>query len=107
MMTPQLYINYKLKSVAHMPWRAFVYRAFNTFIDDLFAFIMPMPGMHRMAVFRDDLVFVIYLGQRWYYREDKSRGQFAISDDEGAEDETDTEAKENAAAVTTKPIKQD
>jgi hypothetical protein len=24
MMTPQLYINYKLKSVAHMPWKAMV-----------------------------------------------------------------------------------
>jgi hypothetical protein len=24
MMTPQLFINYKLKSVAHLPWRAMV-----------------------------------------------------------------------------------
>ena len=27
MMTPQLFINYKLKSVAHMPWRTFMYKA--------------------------------------------------------------------------------
>ena len=33
LMTPQLYINYKLKSVAHMPWKAMVYKALNTFID--------------------------------------------------------------------------
>ena len=26
MMTPQLFINYKLKSVAHLPWRTFVYK---------------------------------------------------------------------------------
>jgi len=25
-MTPQLYINYKLKSVDHLPWRTLIYR---------------------------------------------------------------------------------
>ena len=40
-------------------------QAFNTFIDDVFAFIIVMPTAHRIAVFRDDLVFVIYLYQRW------------------------------------------
>lgn len=75
-MVPQLYINYKLKSVAHMPWRgeegggrgfradilkpamttpssvyvvAMVYKSLNTFIDDLFAFVVRMPWMHRIA----------------------------------------------------------
>lgn len=42
LMTPQLWINYKLKSVAHMPWKAMVYKALNTFIDDLFAFVIKM-----------------------------------------------------------------
>jgi hypothetical protein len=32
MMCPQLYINYKLKSVAHLPWRMLTYKALNTFI---------------------------------------------------------------------------
>jgi hypothetical protein len=72
-MTPQLFINYKLKSVAHMPWRVFVYKALNTFIDDLFAFIIKMPTLHRLACFRDDIVFVVYLYQRWIYPVDKSR----------------------------------
>ena len=63
-MLPQLFVNYKLKSVAHLPWRAFMYKAFNTFIDDLFAFIITMPTAHRVACFRDDLVFIIYLYQR-------------------------------------------
>ncbi|XP_076068652.1 lipid scramblase CLPTM1L [Oratosquilla oratoria] len=72
-MLPQLFINYKLKSVAHLPWRAFMYKAFNTFIDDLFAFIITMPTAHRVACFRDDVVFLIYLYQRWLYPVDKSR----------------------------------
>ncbi|OQR88311.1 CLPTM1-like membrane protein [Achlya hypogyna] len=73
MMTPQLYINYKLKSVAHLPWRAMVYKSLNTFIDDLFAFVITMPIMHRLACFRDDIIFFVYLYQRWIYRVDKTR----------------------------------
>lgn len=42
------------------------FQAFNTFIDDVFAFIITMPTAHRLACFRDDLVFVIYLYQRWW-----------------------------------------
>lgn len=72
-MLPQLFVNYRLKSVAHLPWRAFMYKAFNTFIDDLFAFIITMPTAHRVACFRDDVVFIIYLYQRWLYPIDKNR----------------------------------
>ncbi|RWS27855.1 cleft lip and palate transmembrane protein 1-like protein [Leptotrombidium deliense] len=73
-MLPQLFINYKLKSVSHLPWRTFMYKAFNTFIDDLFAFILTsIPTSHRVAAFRDDIVFLIYLYQRWLYPVDKSR----------------------------------
>jgi len=72
-MLPQLFVNYKLKSVAALPWRAFMYKAFNTFIDDVFAFIITMPTAHRIACFRDDIVFLIYLYQRWLYPVDKSR----------------------------------
>jgi len=73
LMTPQIFINYKHKSVAYLPWRKFVYRAITTFIDDLFAFIIRMPTMHRMSCFRDDIVFIIYLYQRWLYPTDMSR----------------------------------
>ena len=31
MMCPQLYLNYKLKSVAHLPWRMLTYKFLNTF----------------------------------------------------------------------------
>ncbi|KAL5111431.1 Cleft lip and palate transmembrane protein 1-like protein [Taenia crassiceps] len=73
LMTPQLFINYKLKSVANLPWRALTYKAFNTFIDDFFAFIIKMPTAHRVACFRDDVVFVIYMYQRWLYPVDHTR----------------------------------
>jgi hypothetical protein len=28
-MLPQLFVNYKLKSVAHLPWKAFMYKVFS------------------------------------------------------------------------------
>jgi len=73
MMTPQLFINYRLKSVSHLPWRVFMYKGFNTFIDDVFAFIITMPMAHRVACLRDDLVFFIYLYQLYLYPVDKKR----------------------------------
>ena len=73
MMTPQLYINYRLKSVEHLPWRAMVYKSLNTFIDDLFAFIIKMPTMHRLSCLRDDVIFVATLYQRYIYRVDYTR----------------------------------
>jgi len=72
-MTPQLFLNYKLKSVAHLPWKVLGYRFVNTFIDDLFAFIIRMPTMARISCFRDDIIFVIYLWQRHLYPVDTSR----------------------------------
>ncbi|XP_020892943.1 cleft lip and palate transmembrane protein 1-like protein isoform X2 [Exaiptasia diaphana] len=84
-MLPQLFVNYRLKSVAHLPWKALMYKAFNTFIDDVFAFIITMPTSHRLACFRDDVVFVIYIYQRWLYPVDKTRvNEYGISyeDDE-------------------------
>jgi hypothetical protein len=78
----QLFINYTLKSVAHMNWRTMTYKSINTFIDDLFAFVIKMPLMHRLACLRDDLIFFIFLYQRWIYRVDYTRvnefGQCAI-----------------------------
>ena len=83
MMTPQLFINHKLKSVAHLPWRALWYKAFNTFIDDIFAFIIYMPMMHRLACLRDDLVFFCFLYQLWIYPVDKTRvNEFGFSTEE-------------------------
>jgi len=55
MMSSQLFINYKLKSVSHLPWRMMTYQALNTSIDDLFAFFIKMPTMYRIGCFRNDI----------------------------------------------------
>ncbi|KAI9657052.1 MAG: hypothetical protein M1821_003218 [Bathelium mastoideum] len=73
MMVPSLYINYRLQSVAHMPARAMTYKFLNTFIDDLFAFTIKMPTLHRLATLRDDVIFFVYLYQSWKYKVDYTR----------------------------------
>nr|CCC93451.1 conserved hypothetical protein [Trypanosoma congolense IL3000] len=87
MMTPQIFINYKLKSVTQLPWRTFAYRALNTIIDDLFAFIVKMPWLHRIACLRDDVVFLILIYQRWIYPVDSDRKEGDQSDDENQDEE--------------------
>ena len=59
----QLYINYKLKSVAHLPWKQLTFKFLNTVIDDLFSFLFPLPWIHRVACFRDDIIFLGYCYQ--------------------------------------------
>jgi hypothetical protein len=73
LMIPQLYINYKLKSVAHLPWRAMTYKTFTTFVDDIFAFLIDAPLSYKIATMRDDIVFFIFLYQRYLYRTDYAR----------------------------------
>lgn len=83
MMVPSLYINYRLKSVAHMPGRAMMYKFLNTFIDDLFAFTIKMPTLHRLATLRDDVIFFVYLYQSWKYKVDYTRvNEFGQGGDE-------------------------
>uniref|UniRef100_A0A914VCG2 Cleft lip and palate associated transmembrane protein n=1 Tax=Plectus sambesii TaxID=2011161 RepID=A0A914VCG2_9BILA len=108
MMTPQLFINYKLKSVAHLPWRMLSYKFINTFIDDLFAFVIRMPTMYRIGCFRDDIVFLVYLYQRWIYRVDPNRvNEFGTSgaDPTGAaQAEIENQENENAERSTDEPL---
>lgn len=97
MMVPSLYINYRLKSVAHMPAKAMMYKFLNTFIDDLFAFTIKMPILHRLATFRDDIIFFVYLYQRWAYRVDYTRvNEFGQG---GGDDVVGTEKKEGEKAL--------
>ncbi|EPQ59002.1 cleft lip and palate transmembrane 1 [Gloeophyllum trabeum ATCC 11539] len=94
---PQLIINYKLKSVAHMPMKAMIYKTLSTVVDDLFAFCIKMPFLHRLACFRDDLVFLVFLYQRWIYRIDPKRineyGQVMEGEDAGEEQQLAIETK--------------
>eukprot|EP00268_Persea_americana_P067538 TRINITY_DN930_c0_g1_i1.p1 TRINITY_DN930_c0_g1~~TRINITY_DN930_c0_g1_i1.p1 ORF type:complete len:593 (+),score=110.97 TRINITY_DN930_c0_g1_i1:118-1896(+) len=99
MMCPQLFINYKLKSVAHLPWRQMTYKFLNTIIDDLFAFVIKMPMLHRLSVFRDDVIFLIYLYQRWVYPVDRKRVNefgFGGEDEDGTAAITDGDASKDA-----------
>ena len=100
MMTPQLFINYKLKSVAHLPWRMLTYKALNTFIDDIFAFVIRMPTMYRIGCFRDDIVFFIYLYQRYKYRVDPKRlNEFGTSGETGQNKGTPGDQKQERSGV--------
>lgn len=98
MMCPQLFINYKLKSVAHLPWRQMTYKFLNTIIDDLFAFVIKMPILHRLSVFRDDVIFLIYLYQRWIYPVDKKRvNEFGFGGEEKKDDVVDGLVEDNVS----------
>ena len=91
LMVPSLYINYRLKSVAHMPGKTMMYKFVNTFIDDLFAFTIKMPLLHRLATLRDDVIFFVYLYQSWKYKIDYSRvNEFGQG---GADSENEDEVK--------------
>jgi hypothetical protein len=69
-MTPQIFLNHRLKSVEHLPWTALTYSFINTFIDDLFAFgIFRVPEVSRYSCLRDDIVFVVICIQRWLYKD--------------------------------------
>ncbi|KAJ5127668.1 hypothetical protein N7448_008447 [Penicillium atrosanguineum] len=108
MMVPSLYINYRLKSVAHMPGKAMGYKFLNTFIDDLFAFTVKMPWLHRLATLRDDVIFFIWLYQSYKYKVDYKRvnefGQGGDSDEEKEEEEEtpaiESEKNQEATAKT-------
>jgi hypothetical protein len=103
MMVPSLYINYRLKSVAHMPAKAMMYKFLNTFIDDLFAFTIKMPFLHRLATFRDDIIFFVYIYQRWAYRIDYTRvNEFGQGGEDEEEEKKEAEGKELATEAVKK-----
>lgn len=83
-----------------MPGRALTYRFLNTIIDDLFSFVITMPTMHRISCFRDDVIFVIYLYQRYAYRVDKTRGMYATERKKPTIVAPEEEKKNETAAVT-------
>lgn len=66
-------------------------------MDDLFAFVIKMPLLHRIACFRDDLIFVIFLYQYWHYDVDHQRtNEFGQGGEQkqlldAKKDETETE----------------
>ncbi|KAG9559486.1 CLPTM1 domain protein, partial [Aureobasidium melanogenum] len=107
MMVPSLYINYRLKSVAHMPAKAMTYKFLNTFIDDLFAFTIKMPTLHRLATLRDDVIFFVYLYQAWAYKVDHTRvNEFGQGgDDEEVEEKKTNQPLKSAPEEDATPVK--
>jgi len=85
-MTPQVFMNYRLKSVEHLPWRVLTYQAINTFIDDVFMLCIRMPELQKYSVFRDDIIFIICCVQRWLYKKDRGNTVGAASDTVAGDD---------------------
>ena len=72
-MTPQIYVNWKLKSVAHLTSTMLVYKVFNTLIDDVFAWMMQSPLKHKLMCMRDDVVFAVVVVQMFIYQGEITR----------------------------------
>ena len=56
-----------MKSVAHLPWRMMTYKALNTFIDDLFAFVIQMPMLYRIGLDTHNLSVLFLLAFKVHY----------------------------------------
>ena len=46
---------------------------------------LQMPMMHRVSVFRDDVIFIIYMFQRRYYPVDRNRPAEGFDSEDGAD----------------------
>jgi len=96
-MVPQIYINYKLQSVAHLPIKAFMFKIFQTLIDDIFALIVKAPLKYRLMTLRDDAVFFVFLYQYFRYRTDRSRvNEYGYVYETNANNKTTEEQQEKA-----------
>lgn len=54
-------------SVLHLLQKTFTYKACNTFTDYTLAFTVSMPTSYWLECFRDNVVFPVYLYQRWFH----------------------------------------
>jgi hypothetical protein len=85
-----------------MPAKAMTYKFLNTFIDDLFAFTIKMPTLHRLATLRDDVIFFVYIYQKWAYKVDHTRvNEFG----QGGDDDDPTEDENVKGALAGAPDK--
>jgi hypothetical protein len=95
---PQLYVNYRLKTVAGMSRAALAYKFLNTFIDDMYTFLSNLPFFYKMLCFRDDVVFVCWAFQCCIYPVDPTRpNEFGITEAE-ARKEGSEKALANSSA---------
>ena len=110
-MIPQLVVNYKLKTVAGMSHAALVFKFLNTFIDDLYTFVAKMPLMMKIACFRDDVIFFIWVFQCFIYETDSSRSnEYDLmlkpeAEGDGEEDEKSCDKKDEKESIQETPEK--
>jgi hypothetical protein len=82
------------------------YKFLNTFIDDLFAFTIKMPTLHRLATLRDDVIFFVYLYQTYKYKVDHNRiNEFGQGGDDEEVEEKDANRPLAAAPAADKGLK--
>jgi hypothetical protein len=95
LLTPQVYLNYKLKSVQHLPFKALTFKFLNTIIDDLYAFAVKTPTLYRIFCFKDDVIFVILIIQIIKYRNNKRIEEEPAELEEDSNKETNLNEKKN------------
>jgi hypothetical protein len=79
-----------------------MYKIFNTFVDDAFAWLIEMPLKHRLMTLRDDVVFVIFLVQVYLYRVDKTRtNEFGYAYEKEADGDKDKRLGSDKEGQTT------
>ncbi|KAI8640032.1 cleft lip and palate transmembrane protein 1-domain-containing protein [Parasitella parasitica] len=61
---PQVYINYKMKSVNNLSLNTMIYKTINIVVDDAFVFMIHMPTMRRISYVKKNIVYVIFLLQK-------------------------------------------
>lgn len=85
--------------------KTLTYKFFATIVDDFFSFVIKMPFLHRLACFRDDVVFLVLLYQMWIYKVDHSRtneyGQ-KLTEEEAARLKAEAEAKASGLKIESK-----
>eukprot|EP01006_Ploeotia_vitrea_P028104 TRINITY_DN60846_c0_g1_i2.p1 TRINITY_DN60846_c0_g1~~TRINITY_DN60846_c0_g1_i2.p1 ORF type:complete len:249 (-),score=36.68 TRINITY_DN60846_c0_g1_i2:750-1496(-) len=94
-MIPQVLINYKLKSVEHMSWGALCYKALASFSNDLYPFfVTDLPMIYRISCFSDDVIFLIYVYQRWLYPAQDRVPAFEVEVGKGSDGDADGKIKQ-------------
>ncbi|KAJ2514638.1 Cleft lip and palate associated transmembrane protein 1 [Coemansia sp. RSA 1939] len=106
-MWPQLLINHRLKTVDMLPLASFLYHFLTTFIDDLYAFVVPMPLLERIGTLRDDIVFFV-LCYQWckFPRRTSADVEDASAAAASSSDTHDTKRKAQSAEKSKKAEKQ-
>ena len=106
-LAPQLYLNFKLKSVPVMPWRTLAYKFVDAIIDDISNYAMGSPMLIMIIHLNDDVAFIILIFQRWLYKEDSNRfeGDAQVIQADKVESNEETSELKNTETIEEKKEK--